>query len=79
MSEDCTPEDLKPQSPYAETKLKEEKLVQLALGKSGLQGHRLPLRHHIRRLAGHALSHRGQQVLLAGGDAPAAQRLAHRL
>jgi UDP-glucose 4-epimerase len=27
VSEDCAPEDLKPQSPYAETKLKEENLV----------------------------------------------------
>jgi nucleoside-diphosphate-sugar epimerase len=27
VSEDCAPEDLKPQSPYAETKLKEERLV----------------------------------------------------
>jgi UDP-glucose 4-epimerase len=36
VSEDCAPEDLKPQSPYAETKLKEEDLVR-SLGKSGLK------------------------------------------
>jgi UDP-glucose 4-epimerase len=36
VSEDCAPEDLKPQSPYAETKLKEEDLVR-SLGKSGLR------------------------------------------
>ena len=29
VSEDCSPEDLNPQSPYASTKLKEEKLVHL--------------------------------------------------
>jgi nucleoside-diphosphate-sugar epimerase len=34
VSEDCTIEELKPQSPYATTKLKEEELVQ-ALAKSG--------------------------------------------
>ncbi len=37
VSEDCAPEDLKPQSPYAETKLKEESLV-LSLKTKGLKG-----------------------------------------
>jgi UDP-glucose 4-epimerase len=36
VSEDCPTEDLKPQSPYAESKLKEEKLLR-ALHNSGLQ------------------------------------------
>jgi len=36
VSEDCPPEDLKPQSPYAETKLKEEMLVR-SLEKNGLK------------------------------------------
>ena len=34
VSEDCTPEELKPQSPYAETKLKEEEYI-TNLGESG--------------------------------------------
>jgi UDP-glucose 4-epimerase len=34
VSEDCSQEDLKPQSPYAETKLREEELL-TTLGKSG--------------------------------------------
>jgi UDP-glucose 4-epimerase len=33
VSEDCPPEDLKPQSPYAETKLKEESLVRALAGR----------------------------------------------
>lgn len=33
VSEDCAPEELKPQSPYAETKLKEENLVRSLVGK----------------------------------------------
>jgi UDP-glucose 4-epimerase len=36
VSEDCSAEDLKPQSPYAESKLKEEKLLR-SLHNSGLQ------------------------------------------
>ncbi len=36
VSEDCAPEDLKPQSPYAETKLKEENLVR-SLSAKGLK------------------------------------------
>jgi nucleoside-diphosphate-sugar epimerase len=36
VAEDCPPEDLKPQSPYAETKLKEERLVG-ALASKGLK------------------------------------------
>lgn len=36
VSEDCAPEDLKPQSPYAESKLKEESLVR-SLHNSGLK------------------------------------------
>jgi len=38
VSEDCSMDDLKPQSPYAETKLKEEALVQSLVSKSGLRG-----------------------------------------
>ena len=34
VAEDCPPEDLKPQSPYAETKLREESLVANLAGKS---------------------------------------------
>jgi UDP-glucose 4-epimerase len=37
VSEDCPPEDLKPQSPYAETKLREEKLVQSLFSEKGLR------------------------------------------
>lgn len=37
VSEDCTPDELKPQSPYATTKLKEEELV-ADLCKRGLKG-----------------------------------------
>lgn len=36
VSEDCSPEDLNPQSPYATTKLKEERLVQEMSDKNGL-------------------------------------------
>ena len=36
VSEDCPPEDLKPQSPYAETKLREEELVR-SLAAKGLK------------------------------------------
>ncbi len=36
VDEDCSPEDLKPQSPYAETKLREEELV-AELAKQGLK------------------------------------------
>jgi len=36
IDEDCSPEELKPQSPYAETKLKEERLV-AELGAKGLK------------------------------------------
>jgi nucleoside-diphosphate-sugar epimerase len=72
VSEDCAPEDLKPQSPYAETKLKEESLV-LSLKAKGLKA----IVCRFGTIFGP--SHRGEQVLLAGRDAPAAQRLAHRL
>lgn len=37
VSEDCTLEELKPQSPYATTKLKEEELVQALAAGSGLR------------------------------------------
>jgi len=37
VSEDCAPEELKPQSPYAETKLKEEDLVQSLAKHDGLR------------------------------------------
>ncbi len=37
VSEDCTREELKPQSPYATTKLKEEELVQSLAANVGLQ------------------------------------------
>jgi UDP-glucose 4-epimerase len=37
VSEDCSPDELKPQSPYATTKLKEEELV-ASLCKQGLKG-----------------------------------------
>jgi len=37
VSEDCTAEELKPQSPYATTKLKEESLVQSLVKSRGLQ------------------------------------------
>jgi UDP-glucose 4-epimerase len=37
VSEDCTLEELKPQSPYAKTKLKEEDLVQLLAKRDGLR------------------------------------------
>jgi len=37
VSEDCTPEELKPQSPYATTKLKEEELVQSMAKSHGLR------------------------------------------
>lgn len=38
VSEDCSPDELKPQSPYAETKLKEEELVTSMAGDSRLRG-----------------------------------------
>jgi len=38
VSEDCSPEELKPQSPYATTKLKEEELINGLCGKKGLKG-----------------------------------------
>ncbi len=38
VSEDCTAEELKPQSPYATTKLKEEDLVQRLAKNGGLRG-----------------------------------------
>lgn len=38
VAEDCLPEELKPQSPYAITKLKEEQLVTRLCGESGLKG-----------------------------------------
>lgn len=37
VSEDCSPEELKPQSPYAEIKLKEEELVQRLGAEKGLR------------------------------------------
>jgi nucleoside-diphosphate-sugar epimerase len=37
VSEDCAPEDLKPQSPYATTKLKEESLVRSLVQSKGLK------------------------------------------
>ncbi|MSP20005.1 MAG: SDR family oxidoreductase [Alphaproteobacteria bacterium] len=42
VDEDCGPEDLKPQSPYAETKLKEEELLD-TLSRAGLKVVRLRL------------------------------------
>ena len=36
VAEDCTPEELKPQSPYAVTKLKEEQLIAQLCAESGL-------------------------------------------
>jgi UDP-glucose 4-epimerase len=38
VSEDCTPEELKPQSPYAQTKLREEALVTDLCQNRGLKG-----------------------------------------
>ncbi len=38
VSEDCSPEELKPQSPYALTKLKEEDLITKLCGQKGLKG-----------------------------------------
>jgi nucleoside-diphosphate-sugar epimerase len=38
VDENCSPDELKPQSPYAATKLKEEDMVQQKCGKEGLQG-----------------------------------------
>lgn len=38
VSEDCSPEELKPQSPYATTKLKEEKLITQLCAEKGLKG-----------------------------------------
>jgi UDP-glucose 4-epimerase len=38
VSEDCAPEELKPQSPYATTKLNEESLVQALAKSHGLRG-----------------------------------------
>ena len=38
VSEDCSPEELKPQSPYATTKLKEEDLVTRLHSEKGLKG-----------------------------------------
>lgn len=37
VSEDCTPEELKPQSPYATTKLKEEELITRLCAEKGLK------------------------------------------
>lgn len=37
VDEDCSPDDLKPQSPYAETKLREERLLQDMAAKDGLR------------------------------------------
>jgi UDP-glucose 4-epimerase len=37
VAEDCAPEELKPQSPYAQTKLKEEELVQSLSKREGLR------------------------------------------
>ena len=38
VSEDCSPEELKPQSPYAATKLKEEALINRLCNEKGLKG-----------------------------------------
>lgn len=38
VDEDCSPEDLQPQSPYATTKLREEQLVQSYAAERGLKG-----------------------------------------
>jgi UDP-glucose 4-epimerase len=38
ISENCSPEELKPQSPYAQTKLKEEELVTSLCREKGLRG-----------------------------------------
>jgi UDP-glucose 4-epimerase len=38
VSEDCSPEELKPQSPYAATKLKEEALITRLCDEKGLKG-----------------------------------------
>lgn len=38
VAEDCSPEELQPQSPYAKTKLKEEELVSRLCQEKGLQG-----------------------------------------
>ena len=38
VAEDCSPEELQPQSPYAKTKLKEEELVQQTVAAQGLAG-----------------------------------------
>jgi len=38
VSEDCSPEELKPQSPYAATKLKEEELIMRLCAEKGLKG-----------------------------------------
>lgn len=38
VSEDCSPDELKPQSPYATTKLKEEELVMKLCKEKGLKG-----------------------------------------
>ena len=38
VSEDCSPDELKPQSPYASTKLKEEALINQLCSEKGLKG-----------------------------------------
>lgn len=38
VAEDCDPTDLKPQSPYASTKLKEEEFITTACARDGLRG-----------------------------------------
>jgi len=38
VSEDCSPDELKPQSPYATTKLKEEELITRLCAEKGLKG-----------------------------------------
>jgi UDP-glucose 4-epimerase len=60
-------EELKPQSPYADSKLRAERLLLQPLGREqGLALRDVPFRHDFRCFAGDAIPHGGEQVHLAG-------------
>ena len=65
VDENCPPSELKPQSPYASSKLSAEGHL-IEMGAEGTRVRDGSIRHGVRQVDRHALPHGDQQVLLAG-------------
>jgi len=75
VDEDCPVNDLKPQSPYAEAKLRAERLLKNLGKEKRVAFHHLPIWYDLWDLYRDAVSYGRQQVLLASGHGTAADRV----